>query len=152
MLATPATLVTAGDLDGDGKADVIGIWPGQGGVWVKYSATGSWALLSTTARHIATGLMRGGAGGSTAVLLEPYGGVAAGPGNLGSQNMAAAGPGAWQFQCQQEKNLTPQEDVESALNRIPGPGEYGFQCQEQDNMVPGSGIKKESKGKDQRQQ
>jgi|GEM_PF-2023911 len=58
-LATPATLVTAGDLDGDGIDDLIGIWPGQGGVWVKYSATGAWAKLSTTARHIAAGDMNG---------------------------------------------------------------------------------------------
>jgi len=58
-LATPATLITAGDLDGDGIDDLIGIWPGQGGVWVKYSDTGSWAKLSTTARDIATGDMNG---------------------------------------------------------------------------------------------
>jgi hypothetical protein len=58
-LATPATLITAGDLDGDGIDDLIGIWPGQGGVWVKYSKTGSWAKLSTTARDIASGDMNG---------------------------------------------------------------------------------------------
>jgi len=149
-LATPATLVTAGDLDGDGKADVIGIWPGQGGVWVKYSQSGSWAKLSSTARHIAAGLMRGGTGSSTSVLLEPYGGVAEGPGNLGYQDMAAAGPGDRQFQCQEEKNLTPQQDVESELQRVLGPGEYGFQCQEQDNLAPGSGSIKETNAKEQR--
>ena len=58
-LATPATLIAAGDLDGDCIDDVIGIWPVQGGVWVKYSASGSWAKLSTTARHIAAGDMNG---------------------------------------------------------------------------------------------
>jgi hypothetical protein len=148
MMATPATLVTAGDLDGDNKADVIGIWPSQGGVWVKYSATGSWAQLSSTARHIATGLMRGGGSSSPMLLVEPFGGVADGPGNLDYQDMAAAGPGDWQFQCQEEKNLLPQDqDIESALNRIPGPGEYGFQCLEQDNLVSGSKIKKDKKDK-----
>jgi uncharacterized repeat protein (TIGR03803 family) len=153
MMATPATLVTAGDLDGDNKADVIGIWPGQGGVWVKYSQSGSWAQLSTTtARHIATGLMRGGAGSSPTLLAEPFGGVAAGPGDLGYQDMAATGPGDRQFQCQEEKNLTPQQDVEAELQRVPGPGEYGFQCLEQKNLVPGSGNKKETKGKEQHQQ
>jgi uncharacterized repeat protein (TIGR03803 family) len=154
MLATPATLVTAGDLDGDNKADVIGIWPLQDGVWVKYSQSGTWAKLSTTtARHIAAGHMRGGVGISPALLLEPFGGVTAGPGNLGYQDMTAAGPGDRQFQCQEEKNLTPQDqDIESALNRVPGPGEYGFQCLEQKNLVPGSGIKKEPKDKEQRRQ
>jgi len=58
-LATPATLITAGDLDGDGIDDLIGIWPGQGGVWALYSQSGSWAKLSTTARDIATGDMNG---------------------------------------------------------------------------------------------
>jgi len=149
-LATPATLVAAGDLDGDGKADVIGIWPGQGGVWVKYSQSGSWAQLSSTARHIAAGLMRGGAGSSTALFAEPFGGVAAGPENLGYQDMAAAGPGDWYFQCQEEKNLTPQQDVESEMQRVPGPGEYGFQCLEQKNLIPGSEIKRASKDKEQR--
>ena len=28
-------------LDGDAKTDLIGIWPSQGGVWVKYSKTGA---------------------------------------------------------------------------------------------------------------
>jgi len=58
-LASPATLIAGGDLDGDCIDDVIGIWPGQGGVWVKYSASGSWALLSSTAKHIAAGDMNG---------------------------------------------------------------------------------------------
>lgn len=151
-LATPATLVTAGDLDGDGRGDVIGIWPGQGGVWVKYSQSGSWARLSSTARHIAAGLMRGGAGGSTTLLAEPLGGAAEGPGDLGYQDLAAAGPGAWSFPCLEEKNLTPQQDVESELQRVPGPGEYGFQYQEQKKLVPGSEISKEQKDKGQRQQ
>jgi hypothetical protein len=70
---------------------------------------------------------------------------------LGYQDMAATGPGDRQFQCREEKNLTPQQqDVEAERQRVLGPGEYGFQCLEQDNLVPGSGIKKESKGKEQR--
>jgi hypothetical protein len=58
-LGTPATMITAGDLDGDGIDDLIGIWPTQGGVWVKYSKTGSWAKLSTTADWIGVGDMNG---------------------------------------------------------------------------------------------
>jgi hypothetical protein len=119
---------------------------------VKYSSTGSWAQLSSTARHIAAGLMRGGACSSPTLLAEPFGGVAEGPGNLGNQDMAATGPGDRQFQCQEEKNLTPQDqDVESELQRVPGPGEYGFQCLEQKNLIPSSGNKKKSKNLNQRQ-
>ncbi len=58
-LASPATLIAAGGLDDDAIDDIIGIWPGQGGVWVKFSATGTWAKLSSTAKHIATGDMNG---------------------------------------------------------------------------------------------
>jgi hypothetical protein len=58
-LASPASLITAGDIDADGTDDLIGIWPSQGGVWVKYSASGSWAKLSSTARDIAAGDMNG---------------------------------------------------------------------------------------------
>ena len=152
-MATPAEQVTAGDLDGDGKADVIGIWPGQGGVWVKYSQSGSWAKLSTTARHIAAGKMRGVAGSSPTLLAEPFSGAAQGPGDLGYQDMAAAGPGDRQFQCQEEKNLLPQDqDMESELQRVSGPGEYGFQCQEQQNLVPGLSIARESKEKGKKRQ
>ena len=43
-LASPATMITSGDLDGDGTDDQIGIWPSQGGVWVKYSTTGRLGL------------------------------------------------------------------------------------------------------------
>ena len=113
---------------------------------MKYSQGGSWAQLSSTARHIAAGLMRGEAGGSPALLAEPLGGVAAGPMNLNYQDIAAAGPGDRRFQCQEEKNLLPHQEVESELQRMPGPGEYGFQCFEQSNLVPGSGSKKELNG------
>ena len=41
-----------GDLDNDGTDDLIGIWPGQGGVWVKYSATGNWEYIGSTAQWI----------------------------------------------------------------------------------------------------
>jgi Leucine-rich repeat (LRR) protein len=59
ILASPADLIACGDLFGDGKDDVIGIWASQAGVWAKSSADASWTHLSSTARHIAAGDMNG---------------------------------------------------------------------------------------------
>jgi hypothetical protein len=59
QMATPATMITTGDLDGDGIDDLIGVWPAQAGVWVKYSSTGTWAYIGSAPRHIATGDMDG---------------------------------------------------------------------------------------------
>jgi M6 family metalloprotease-like protein len=59
QMASPASMVTCGDLDNDGTDDLIGIWPGQGGVWVKYSSSGGWAYIASTAAHITTGDMNG---------------------------------------------------------------------------------------------
>ncbi len=58
-LASPATMIAAGDLDGDGLDDLIGLWPTQGGIWVKYSQSGAWSRLSSTAVHIGAGDMNG---------------------------------------------------------------------------------------------
>jgi len=59
-LTTPATVIAAGDMDGDGIDDVVGVWSSPSGVWVKYSKTGVWTLLtSLTARQIAVGDMNG---------------------------------------------------------------------------------------------
>ena len=59
QMASPATMITTGDIDNDGTDDLIGIWPSQGGVWVKYYATGEWVNLSSTAVYITTGDMNG---------------------------------------------------------------------------------------------
>jgi Leucine-rich repeat (LRR) protein len=59
QMASPATMIASGDLDGDGIDDLIGIWPSQGGVWVKYSSTGGWAYIASTAQYISTGDMNG---------------------------------------------------------------------------------------------
>ena len=58
-LSTPATLVASGDLYGDGIDDLIGIWPGQDGVWTRNSANGVSTRVANTARHIASGDMNG---------------------------------------------------------------------------------------------
>jgi len=142
-MATPATQVTAGDIDGDSTDDLVGIWPGQGGVWVKYSSTGTWQRLSSTADWIACGKMRGGAGSAGLVYLQaPVGGYAEGPGDVVNyEDLSSEGPGGWDFVYQEEKNLIPQEQGELKIVRIPGPGELGFKYIEQRNLVPKEGIK-----------
>jgi hypothetical protein len=137
-IATPADQVTCGDLDGDGKADLIGIWPTQGGAWVKYSQTGSWAKLSSSAGDIAAGKMRAGTGGSmpAQALFGPLGGYAQGPESLIQyQDISTEGPGGLHFVYQTEELLIPQEH-ESEMMRIPGPGESGFRCTEEKNLIP----------------
>jgi C1A family cysteine protease len=59
QMASPATQVCAGDVDGDGTDDLIGMWPSQGGVWVKYGGSGTWEQISSTADWIAAGDMNG---------------------------------------------------------------------------------------------
>ena len=137
-MATPADQVTCGDLDADDQAELIGIWPTQGGVWVKYSATGNWAKLSSSARDIAAGKMRAGTGGSmpAQALFGPMGGYAQGPESLIQyQDISSEGPGGLHFVYQTEELLIPQEH-ESEMMRIPGPGEPGFRCAEEKNLIP----------------
>ena len=137
-MANPADQVTCGDLDGDGTKDLIGIWPAQGGVWVKYSKTGGWEKLSSTARDIAAGIMR--AGGATSLLrfMElpvPIGGYVEGPESLVSyQDLSSEGPGGLNFLFQEEKNIVPQD--QAYVLRTPGPGEPGFRWIEQKNLYP----------------
>ena len=52
-------MITCGDLDNDGTDDLIGIWAGQGGVWVKYSSSGGWEFIGSTPSYIGAGDMNG---------------------------------------------------------------------------------------------
>jgi len=137
-MASPATLITAGDLGGDGVDDLIGIWPTQGGVWVKSSTNGAWTKLSSSARDMAAGKMRAGTGGSmpAQALFGPMGGYAQGPESLIQyQDISTEGPGGLHFVYQTEEQLIPQEH-ESEMMRIPGPGEPGFRWVEEKNLIP----------------
>jgi hypothetical protein len=147
-LATPAMLITAGDLDGDNKADVIGIWPSQGGVWVKYSQSGSWAKLSSTAIDIAVGRIR--APGSNLDLdqeMELFSsadnyesGLVIGSNTL---DLSASAPGRVSFIYSEAENMEPYELDSDRLQRMPGPGEAGFHCTEQKNLEPRTSEKPE---------
>jgi hypothetical protein len=158
-MASPATLITTGDLDGDATDDLIGIWPTQGGVWVKYSESGTWALLGSTARDIGAGKMRAAEGGMTAPpeagemqagvaglatsnaaveLPLPMGGNEQGPGvALNKRDVSDRGPGGARFVYLEENNLVPREDRTAELARIPSPGEPGCVWKEQRSMCPG---------------
>ena len=81
--------ITTGDVDGDEIDDLIGIWPTQGGVWVKYST--DWgALVFHRPGHLGgedEGFREGGEaqlegtlGGATIELPFPMGGTEEGPG------------------------------------------------------------------------
>jgi hypothetical protein len=150
-MATTADQVTCGDIDGDGTEDLIGIWAGQGGVWVKYSETGNWERLSSTAKDIAAGLMRGAVWGSGRFgfvpLDMPVGGFAEGPSaGSGNLDLSAEGPGGWRFAAQEEKNLVPLARELARLSQA-GPGEPGFRWMDQGNLVPRETIEpKQIKG------
>ena len=48
QITSEAEQITAGDLDGDGIDDLIGMWKQDPGIWARLSSTGSWAQLDAT--------------------------------------------------------------------------------------------------------
>ena len=142
--------------DGDCSDDLIGLWPGQGGIWVKYSSDGTWERLSSTARDIAAGKMRPAEGlappgaGETLEAAQaaielpfPMGGFEEGLESAPhKKDHSMDGPGGWRFVYLEERNLEPKEASEASLRRIPSPGEPGFVWVEQENIFPKESIKK----------
>jgi hypothetical protein len=57
LISFGAAKIAAGDLDGDGKDDLLGVWTGSG-TWVKYSTSDSWENIATPADWIAVGRLR----------------------------------------------------------------------------------------------
>jgi len=58
-LGAPAEQAAAGDLDGDGTADVLAVYSAQGGLFARKSTDNSWVLVGTTPRDIAAGNVTG---------------------------------------------------------------------------------------------
>jgi Beta-propeller repeat/FG-GAP-like repeat/Ser-Thr-rich glycosyl-phosphatidyl-inositol-anchored membrane family/FG-GAP repeat len=58
ITSSVATQIAAGDMDGDGIADLVGIFPASG-LWVKYSATGQWQFISSPPTWITVGDFNG---------------------------------------------------------------------------------------------
>jgi hypothetical protein len=58
ITSSPAAQIAAGDMDGDGKADVVAIFPASG-LWVKFSTTGQWQFISSPPTWITVGDFNG---------------------------------------------------------------------------------------------
>ena len=140
-MATPAAQIVAGYVDNDIAEDLLGMWPSQGGVWVKYSKTGAWAMLTTTADWIAAGKMRVfGAAGS---INQPLGVAAKGndfgptyTGQFG--DLSEQGPRGILFNPAEEKNTIVGMIIDKQRQKElkPGPGDPGFIWTEEKNLVP----------------
>jgi hypothetical protein len=140
-MASEATQVTCGYIDDDASEDLLGIWPGQGGVWVKFSMTGGWKKLSSTARDISAGAMRqagatSGLGGDLPALSNAE--LKDGPYIMGDAKdyleAASDGPGS---SSREQQNLEPREEKTRTIRRVPGPGEPGFKAVQQQSQAPG---------------
>ncbi len=143
QMASPATLITCGDLDGDWgeRDDLVGVWPSQGGVWVKYNTSGTWTKLSSTATDIVVGKMRayGSTQGAAETQGQPVHGDTGGPETAGYyQDLSLTGPGGAAFAFRDGGNLVPAAGQGPKPDR-PGPGEPGFVCREGEKLTPCAG-------------
>jgi hypothetical protein len=144
---TPATQITAGDLDGDSKADLIGMWAGDPGIWVKYSKTSSWAMIDPLkATWLGTGKMRPSSTPSPApsgvsetptdtvqAAREPSHQVFLGLERF--EDLSSTGPGGGDFKLRLGKNSSGGRVMDPRWQRQikPGPGELGFRPQVEQN-------------------
>jgi hypothetical protein len=130
-LASAADQVACGDINGDGVSDLMGVWTGQAGVWIKYSGSGSWSYLGSSPLDLASGKMGGGA----------WIGSAGVPGGSGFFiDLSDSGPSGLRFRPGTEKNLNPGEGTLFGSGN-PGPGEPGFTCLKQRNLTPSARVK-----------
>ena len=136
MMATPAGQVTSGDIDGDGIDDLIGTWAGQGGVFARYSGSGTWHKLASLPDWISCGQMRGFSGSSAqAALASPSGGTNPEPYSLTNfTDLSDSGPGGKNFVFRSENSLFPRHS--GASPPPPGPGEPGFHFRKRKALTP----------------
>jgi proteasome lid subunit RPN8/RPN11 len=137
-LARASEVVAAGDMDGDGTDDLIGVWADQGGVWAKYSSSGSWCYIASVASGLDTGNLIGGtaAAGMEKLLnsaVSTTGSSEIFPGEQDSYlDLSGYGPGGSLFTFIDQADLLPVDSLE----KIPGPGDPGFRFIPQKNLVP----------------
>jgi len=148
-MGTPATKVTAGDVNNDGADDFLGIWQAQGGVWVKYSSDITWERLSSTGDWIAAGKIRGTNTSHTEIALSsPIGGLVTGPSLLKEhEDLSSYGPWGLKFKLTEGKNTGVGSKIDEEKHRKikAGPGELGFKYIAQKNLVPQKGLKRKKK-------
>jgi hypothetical protein len=97
---------------------------------VKYSSTGQWAYIGSSAHDIAAGKMSGGVWSASldtpTPLNSPNGGFPDGPSRfINYDDFSAQGPGGNRFLFVPGQNTVPRLS-KSEGPHIPGPGEPGF--------------------------
>jgi len=135
-MASTASQGAARDINGYGTDDPLGIWPTQGGVWVKYSSSGTWQRLASSADWMACGKMRRGSSGKgMRALSSPFGGYAQALYEITDfADLLDKALGGQKFQYKLQKNLFPQQKGMQGT-KISGPGDTEFKFIEQKNLM-----------------